>query len=105
MNSIINRFTLMNQENEPLTRIRIEIYDDATGRLLGTEITTQAVFAIGYHTDDMAMAIKLNMVGKRDDVVTILNYQVQAMTMQLGLKAMFQQGVPSPYFVIENKES
>ncbi len=85
---------------EKVKIIRIDIFDDETNTIISSTRTSQALFSINDTLEEDQTNIRLNLVGKPDQLVTLLNYQIQAMVMNLALKAVVTSNVAAPYFVL-----
>lgn len=88
------------QEVPPIKAIRVEVYDVDSNRQVSVNTSDSAIFCINDGVGTKDLNIRYSMVGKAEDLVTLLNYQVQAMTMNFGLKAVVQNGITAPYFVL-----
>ena len=90
----------------PVRVIRIEVYNHETNEVLSSVVTDTAIFAVvnGTNQDISNQQVLHTMVGKPAEIVNVFNYQVNAMSMGLGLRAIVQGGIPAPYFVLPTKE-
>jgi len=79
-------------------RIKIVVYDDATGKKMQEVVTDKALLLFDMTSSTNIMNIKNISIGKPEFIVSLLNFAIHLLTEQFGLRAYLQGESPVPFF-------